>query len=212
MIPDLIGYYLTNEIALEFTNFSTSNLMDVKTHKLIDGIEQIGIPKSIFPDVVKPGNLLGYLDIFKSAELKHKKIKVFNVCSHDTASAYASIKKQRGAAILNVGTWSLLGTITDKPVLNDKAKINNFTNEAGIQGTRFLKNIMGMWIMNQLKQKWESEGQKLTFKILEKALLSTPYQSFIDPDDPVFSQPNDMALNIQNYCKQTGQIIPKNNR
>lgn len=210
MIPDLIGYYLTQQIALEYTNFSTSNLMHIDTHAPIDEIQKLSISKSLFPSIVKPGNLLGYLDIFAPEELKHKKIKVFNVCAHDTASAYASIKKEKGTAILNVGTWSLLGTIIDKPVISEKSKMNNFTNEAGIEGIRFLKNIMGMWIMNQLKQQWESEGQKLTFKILEKkALLSTPYKCFIDPDDPIFNQKDHMQENIQNYCRKTNQEVPE---
>lgn len=210
MIPDLIGYYLTKEIALEYTNFSTTNLMDIRTHQPIDLIDKLNIPKNIFPNIVKPGNFLGYLDVFKDSELKHKKIKVFNVCSHDTASAYASIKKEKGVAILNVGTWSLLGTNVDEPILNEIAKNNNFTNEAGIQGTRFLKNVMGMWIVNKLKEKWEKKGHKLTFKKIEKkALLSEPYQCFIDPDDNIFHQSNDVVENIRNYCINTKQKPPQ---
>lgn len=210
MIPDLIGYYLTKEIAMEYTNFSTTNLMDVKTGEPIEVIEKLNIPKHIFPNIVKPGNFLGYLDVFKSSDLKHKEIKVFNVCSHDTASAYASIKQEKGVAVLNVGTWSLLGANVDEPILNQSAKNNNFTNEAGIQGTRFLKNIMGMWIVNHLKDKWETEGHKLTFKNLEKkALLSEPYRCFIDPDEQIFHQSNDMVKNIQDYCIRTKQNPPE---
>lgn len=210
MFPDLIGYYLTNEIALEYTNFSTTNMMDVKSSKAIKDIEKLGIAKKLLPNIVKPGNFLGYLDIFEATELKHKKIKVFNVCSHDTASAFASVKKEKGVAILSAGTWSLLGTITDEPILNKKAKENNFTNEAGIQGTRFLKNIMGMWIINQCKLKWESGGQRLTYKALEKkALLSKQYKCFIDPDAAIFNNKDNMPLNVQTYCRETNQEVPE---
>lgn len=210
MIPDLIGYHLTQSMALEYTNFSTTNMMDLKTKKVIDDIESLGISKKMFPQVVKPGHLLGYLNIFKPEDLKHKKIKVFNVCSHDTASAFASIKKEKGVAVINTGTWSLLGSIIDQAVTSEKAKNNNFTNEAGIQGIRFLKNIMGMWIINRCKKHWELEGDMLTFKTLEKkALLAKPYKCLIDPDADVFNQKDNMPLTIQTYCRDTNQEIPE---
>ena len=95
MMPDLIGYYLTGEMALEYTNFSTTNMMNAISNAPITELEALGIKSDLLPKIVKPGNLLGYLDIFSADELKHKKIKVFNVCSHDTASAYASVKKEK---------------------------------------------------------------------------------------------------------------------
>lgn len=210
MMPDLIGYYLTGEMALEYTNFSTTNMMNAISNAPITELEALGIKSDLLPKIVKPGNLLGYLDIFSADELKHKKIKVFNVCSHDTASAYASVKKEKGVAVLNSGTWSLLGTMTDKPIINELAMQNNFTNEAGIEGTRFLKNIMGMWIINQCKNQWASEGQKLTYKTIEKkALSSDAYSCFINPDDAMFNSSDNMPLKIQTYCKSTNQSVPK---
>lgn len=207
MIPDLVNYYLCGEAAVESTNFSTTGFVDVHTHLPIETLKRLNIKSNLFPKRVHPGHMLGYLNYTNIA--KYNKIKVINVASHDTASAFASIKKEKQTLILNSGTWSLLGTILDKPHISKLSQAYNFTNELGMQGIRFLKNLMGMWMLNQCKKQWDIE-EKQSYGMIEKmAGTAQAYQSFIDPDHSMFQKSDQMINSIQKFCQLTNQNIPK---
>lgn len=210
MMPDLIAYYLTGAKRLELTNLSTTNFYDPKQKKIIDEIENVGIPKRIFPELIFPGDTYGVIRPELARKLGIPQGKVIAVCSHDTASAVLAIKMSRGSAFISSGTWSLCGTVLSKPVVTAKAFESNFTNEVGyLHSIRFLKNVMGLWILNQCRDTWEKEGNSLSFAEIEKIAMNTrPFVSFIDPDDPLFVAPGNMPERIVEYCQKTDQPVP----
>jgi len=210
MMPDLIAYYLTGGKRLELTNLSTTNFYDPVQKRIIDEIEKVGIPKSILPELILPGETYGFIRPELAKKLEIPEGRVVAVCSHDTASAVLAIKMSRGSAFISSGTWSLCGTVLSKPVVTAEAFESNFTNEVGyLHSIRFLKNVMGLWILNQCHDTWREEGSALSFAEIEKFALNTrPFVSFIDPDDPLFVAPGNMPKRICEYCRKTGQAVP----
>lgn len=210
MMPDLIAYYLTGVKKMELTNLSTTNFYDPVNKSIIADIETLGIPKRIFPDTILPGSTYGFIKEELANKLNIPRGRVVAVCSHDTASAVLAIKMSRSSAFISSGTWSLCGTVLSKPVVNTAAYESNFTNEVGyLHSIRFLKNVMGLWILNQCRETWEQEGNPLSFSEIEKIAMKTrPFVSFIDPDDVLFVAPGNMPERIKEYCQKTNQIVP----
>jgi len=210
-MPDLIAYYLTGAKRLELTNLSTTNFYDPIQKKIIDEIETLGIPKRIFPELILPGEPYGCIRPELAKRLEIPAGKVVAVCSHDTASAVLAIKMTRGSAFISSGTWSLCGTLLVKPIVSASAYESNFTNEVGYNhAIRFLKNVMGLWILNQCRATWEKEGNPLSFSEIERiAMNNRPFVSFIDPDAALFVAPGNMPERICEYCRTTGQPIPE---
>lgn len=213
-IPDLLNYFLTGRMAAEYTIMSTGAVLDAKTRELSDELlGALDIPRRLFAGTVQPGNRLGRLLPALREELGVD-TTVVNVASHDTASAVISVPdtSQGGMLYISSGTWSLMGTEVASPIINDDSRRANFTNEGGAEGTiRFLKNIMGLWILQESRRQWAREGQEYSFAQLEQsARAARPFACFIDPDAAEFSTPGNMPARIADYCRRTGQHVPEN--
>ncbi|OMF29795.1 rhamnulokinase [Paenibacillus sp. FSL H8-0548] len=212
MIPDLLRYFLTGEMFNEFSNATTTQLYNPVTESWDEElIRAIGISPELFGTVVQPGAKVGSLRQSLCEELSVDSVPVIAAAEHDTGSAVAAVPAlDRSFAYLSCGTWSLMGTEVDSPVINELAEQLNFTNEGGAYGTyRLLKNIMGLWILQECRRSWERAGISYTFPELVKlAGEAKPFVSFIDPDDPLFLHPGDMPARITEYCLRTGQEAP----
>jgi rhamnulokinase len=214
MIPDLLRYFLTGELINEYTNATTTQLVDHKTGQWqTDMIHKLGFPERIFGSLVKPGVSAGMLQAAVCSELSIDPIRVVTVGEHDTASAVVAVPTiSSNFAYLSCGTWSLLGTEVVEPVISDLALQWNFTNEGGIGGTyRLLKNMMGLWLIQECKRVWAQSGKVYSYP--ELALMAEKstrirMRSFIDPDAPEFLNPVHMPEQIQLYCRNTQQPIP----
>ncbi|MFD1955070.1 rhamnulokinase family protein [Paenibacillus thailandensis] len=213
MIPDLLRYYLTGEAFNEFSNATTTQLYN----PLLGGwdaelLGKLGLPASMFGTVVDPGTPAGQLRSSIGTELGVPSIPVVAVAEHDTGSAVAAVPAlDRSFAYLSCGTWSLMGTEVDKPVINELAQKLNFTNEGGVGKTyRLLKNIMGLWILQEAKRELDRAGQEYSFPQLVKlAEDAPPFAALIDPDDVLFLHAGDMVSRIRQYCRRTGQQPPE---
>jgi len=214
MIPDLLRYFLTGEKCCEYTNATTTQMLGAESKKWdIALLGELGLPAGILPEIVPSGTVAGRLMPSVCEELGFPPVPVIAVGEHDTASAVAAVPVSGDApfAYLSSGTWSLLGTETARPVLSDEAMRLNFTNEGGVYGTfRLLKNIMGLWLVQECKRRWEKEGADYTFaRLAALAGEAEPLRSLIDPDHPVFLNPPDMPRQIRDFCRSTGQPEPE---
>ncbi|ETI67284.1 rhamnulokinase [Neobacillus vireti] len=210
MVPDYLGFRLTGNAVLEVTNASTMQLLNVKKRDFDDDLlELISVKKEQFPYFSEPGQELGRLkkEWFPSYDLPD--CKIVTVASHDTASAVAGTPGiGEGWAYLSSGTWSLLGIETSEPVITDLSLENNYTNEWGtFQSFRFLKNIIGMWIIQEVRKSLPQDYNYSQF--VEEAKKVERFQRFINFNDDRFINPIDMAVEIQAYCRETNQPIPE---
>lgn len=210
--PDLLNYFLTGNAVTEYTIASTGALLDAKSGEWDFSLtDKMGIKRSLFTKIVKPGTEVGYLRKEICEELNVKPFKIFTSPSHDTAAAVLSVPtEEKDFAFLSCGTWSLLGTELDAPLINEETFAENFTNEGGAFGTiRLLKNIIGLWIAQECRRSWQKDGEVSLKELDEAALASKPLVSFINPSDPTFLPPGKMPERIVEYCKKTGQEPPK---
>lgn len=203
-VPDLLNYWLTGVMKAERTFASTSQFYNPVTRDwAYDMLEKLGIRTDLFAELVDPGAVIGDTD----------GLPVVAVGSHDTASAFAAVpvSEEERCAFLSSGTWSLLGTELSEPVINEEILKANFTNEVGVCSTiRFLKNLSGLWILQELRRVWNEEGYDYSWKGMDKlAEEAEPFRYFFDPSDPVFATPGDMTKRIQDYCNKTGQGCPE---
>ncbi|MBN2984199.1 MULTISPECIES: rhamnulokinase [Cohnella] len=213
MIPDLLRYFLTGERFNEFSNATTTQLYNpLKGDWDRELIGKLGLPEQWFGEIVQPGTRVGSLLPSLCEELGIEPVPVYAVAEHDTGSAVAAVPAlDRSFAYLSCGTWSLMGTEVEKPVINDLARELNFTNEGGVGGTyRLLKNIMGLWILNETRREWERSGISYSFpELVQLAGAAPAFAAFIDPDDDAFLPPGDMPGRIRAYCAKTGQQAPE---
>ena len=211
-MPDAIIYMLTCEAVMEQTVASTSQMLNPQTGDLDTKIlASIGMSRERFGRLVKPGERVGVLSRKVQEMTGLGPVPVVAVGSHDTASAVASIPAEDGNyAYLSCGTWSLLGIESPTPIINESSFQHNFTNEGGLDGTiRFLKNITGLWLMEQCRKEW-TEGQVPTdVNELNALCLNSSLQSLINPDDPRFAHPDSMTAAIRDYLAETGQELPQ---
>ena len=212
-MPDLLSYFLTGEKVSEYSIATTSGMVDIHTHGWSDEIlTAFGYPKSIFCDIVKPGTVIGRLTEKLAKELGVPQAPVIAVCGHDTQSAVTAVPTmEKDFAFISSGTWSLFGTEPDSPAAGERSFRCNFTNEGGFDyATAFLKNICGLWLIQESRRQWKREGKDLSFAALEEAAMhAKPFQCFIDPDAPDFVQPGDLPGRIRAYCERTGQTVPQ---
>ena len=212
MMSGLFLYLMTGRKAEEFTMATTSQLFDPRKRAWADPLfDALGIPRRIMPEVVEPGTVFAPLHNELAAETGLGPAPVIAPACHDTGSAVAAVPAQGDDwAYLSSGTWSLMGVERDQPALGDDALRYNFTNEGGAQGTyRFLKNIMGLWLIQECRRSWERAGTSLDYAEIAGAAEAAPsFRAFIDPDDPPFLSPGDMPEKIQAYCRRTGQPVP----
>ncbi len=213
-MPDLFNYFLTGEVKCEYTIASTSQMFNSEKQEwAVELLNKLGLPTNIFPKMVYPGDRIGLLKEEIAEELGVDRIPVVAVASHDTGSAVASVPVTDGEEFIYIssGTWSLMGVEIDKPMITEDALNYNFTNEGGVNKTiRFLKNIMGLWLIQESRRQWDREGTLLSFDELEKqAREATPFASLIDPDYHKFQTPGNMPKRIREYCEMTGQKVPE---
>ncbi len=214
MIPDLFNYFLTGEKVTEYSIASTTQLYNsVEDDWAWPIIDKLGLPRKIFTKVIRPGQMMGRLTPSVAEELGVGQIPVAAVASHDTASAVAAVPAEKGESYVYIscGTWSLLGVENDRPLINALSEKYNFTNEGGMNRTiRFLKNVMGLWIIQESRRQWKREGLSLSFDDMEQAAWNAkPFESFIDPDNVAFAGPGNMPKFIADFCRTTGQPVPE---
>lgn len=208
MLPDLLNYVFSGSKSTDLTDASTTQLLNAKTRDWdFELIDRLQIPRHIFPPIHKPGAVLGKINGHGSLD----GIAVVAVGSHDTASAVAGIplKPSKDSAYISSGTWSLVGLELDSPVANEKTLSYNITNEAGVADRiRFIKNVSGMWLLEESLRQWKSEGLSLTAAELVQQAANLPRRHIINTNDERFTKPGAMPERIAQYCRETGQDAP----
>lgn len=211
-MPDALSYMLTGKKVSEYTIASTSQLLNPRTKKFESVLfEAMGIDPAITQPMIKPGEVIGNILDSVAKECGIDKVSVVAVAGHDTGSAVAAVPAEnKNFAYLSSGTWSLMGIEVEEPIITNESYEMNFTNEGGVDGTtRFLKNITGMWILEQCRKEWEAEGKIYTYpRIVEMSNSVEGFQSLIDPDDESFAHPESMTAAIIRYCQKTKQKFP----
>ena len=212
-MPDLLSYMLTGKKVCEYTIASTSGMMDQTSRQFNGGLlEKLGIRTDILLPITQPGTVIGPLRKEIAEACGVPQVPVIAVAGHDTASAIAAVPAaDEKFAYLSSGTWSLMGIETPAPVINAESTRLNFTNEGGIDGTtRFLKNITGMWVLEQSRKVWAAEGRKYSYAEMEQMARSeATFPSYVNPDDPRFAAPANMVEAIDSYLRETGQHVPE---
>ncbi len=215
-MPDLLAYWLCGVASNEVTNCSTSQLFDPTTRNWSTPmIEALGLPRSIFSDPVEPGTPLAPLRdevarLTGADKLSHP-IQVIATASHDTASAVAAVPATGDDHVwISCGTWSILGIVSESPHLDEKARACGLSNELGVHGTtRLLRNVSGLWMIQECQRQWELDGTKLNYgEMADLATSAKPFTAFVNPDDPEFAQPGGMPDRIREFCAKTGQQEP----
>jgi rhamnulokinase len=211
-MPDLFNYLLTGDVRTEFTIATTSQMLNPRTRKWEEELlKPLRVPATAMQELVQPGTSLGGLRSEIAQETSAGNISVIAVASHDTASAIAAIPAEgEDWAYISSGTWSLMGVEIREPIISDDAMASNFTNEGGAAGKyRFLKNIMGLWLLQQCRKEWAANVQYSYDELLRQAEGAKPFRSLIDPDYQEFFNPASMPAAIQQYCQETGQPKPE---
>lgn len=202
-MPDLFAYQLTGKPCCEKSIASTSQMLNPNTCNWDkDVLETLSLRQELFLPVISSGSVVGL----------YNGKKVIAVAGHDTQCAVAALPtRENNVAFLSCGTWSLLGTELDDAILTKESQQLCLSNEIGANGKiNYLKNIIGLWLIQESRREWKRQGKTYSFAELEQeALTATPFQCFIDPDDPIFSIPGDIPERVCTFCKETGQIVPQ---
>jgi rhamnulokinase len=213
LLPDLLAYWLTGARGAEVTNASTTQLLDVRTRAwATDLMERLGIPSGLFPPLREPGEVIGTLQ--SSAQQGtglSGDVPVTAVGSHDTASAVVGVPANDDRfAYISCGTWALVGVELPAPVLSAESRLANFTNELGVDGTvRYLRNVMGLWLLQESLRVWEQQGSGADLgSLLAEAARAPALRAVVDPNDQAFLPPGDMPSRIAEACHRTGQPVP----
>jgi rhamnulokinase len=200
-IPDLFHYWLTGRAACEYTNATTTQLVSPAARSWSKPLmTRLGLPSDLPGELIEPGTILG----------DRAGTPVIAPASHDTASAVASISARGDTAFLSSGTWSLVGTELDAPVINSETLARNFTNEGGANGTTMLlKNVMGLWMLQGCRRAWAAQGNGFDYAELMGAAAQAPaFRSLVNPNDPRFLNPPDMPMAIGDFCRESAQPPP----
>lgn len=211
-IPDLFHYWLTGNAVCEFTNATTTQMVNPRTRtwsrKVLDALD---LPSELSADIVEPGSIVGVLNTKLSDGSALRETPIIAPASHDTGSAVTAVAARDGTAFLSSGTWSLLGTELDAPLINAETLRLNFTNEGGVCGTtRFLKNVMGLWMLQCCRRSWTAKGQAYDYReLMELASREREFAHLVNPDDESFLHPADMPAAIDQFCVRTEQSSPK---
>jgi rhamnulokinase len=224
MMPDLFGWLLTGRRVGERTDASTTQLLDPRAGAWSDELcAALDLPRAILPDLIEPGTAIGPLRkaVAEEVGVSGAGPTVLAPATHDTASAVAAVPVVRPSGVAGVvgppdwcylssGTWSLLGVEVPHPVITAETLRHNFTNEGGVAGTtRLLKNIMGLWLVQESRRTWARAGRDLSYdELIPRAAASRPFASLVDPDDASFMAPGDMPARLAEFCTRTGQQAP----
>ena len=214
MMPDLFSYWLSGCAANEYTIATTSQCFDTRRGEWARGLlDRFSLPAGIFGEVVRPGTVLGDLRPALAEEMGIGRLPVVAVGGHDTALAVAAVpaRKGRDFAYVSSGTWSLLGAEIEAPCIGEASLAANFTNEGGVCGTiRFLKNLCGLWLVQECRRGWAKGGTADSYDDLtERAAAAPAFRSLVDVDHPDFAAPGDMPARLQAFCRRTGQTVPE---
>ena len=213
-MPDALAYMLTGEKVCEYTISSTSQILNPRTKDFDkELLEAAGVDASVFSKPVMPGTIVGTLTDALAQYSRLGKVNVVSVAGHDTASAVAAVPAlDENFAYLSSGTWSLMGIESKEPIITPETYELNYTNEGGVEGTtRFLKNICGMWILEQCRKEWALMGKDYSYpEIVKMAMEAKPFVAFIQPDDPSFANPPSMLEAINAFCLRNGEPCPEN--
>ena len=211
-MPDALSYLLSGKMVTEYTIASTSQMIN-PFDKTFDAslLSAVGLSKDNFAPIVLSGTVIGELSDNVKQQTDLDNVSVIAVAGHDTASAVlATPADNENFAYLSSGTWSLMGIESKEPVVNDETFSLNFTNEGGADGSiRLLKNISGMWLIEQCKKEWDQAGSLSYDEIVKAAEEAAPFKCFINPDAPCFASPASMNATIRQYCKETNQYVPQ---
>ncbi len=213
LLPDLLAYWLTGEIGAEATNASTTGLFDARTGEWsVSLADRLGIPRSLLPPLREPGAVIGQLltEIAAKTGLPAS-TNVVAVGSHDTASAVLAVPADGDRfAYISSGTWSLVGLELPAPILSEASRAANFTNERGVDGTtRYLRNVAGLWLLNESIRSWNAGGPQVDLHDLLEAAAALPAGGpAVDPNDAAFLAPGDMPARIDQACRESGQQPP----
>jgi rhamnulokinase len=211
-IPDLFHYWLTGNAVCEFTNATTTQMVDPVKRTWATGLMQrLELPVHLPAPIVEPGSIVGTLLPGIAGNSSLAGTRIIAPACHDTGSAVAAISAREGTAFLSSGTWSLVGTELDSPIITPDALRMNFTNEGGVNGTtRLLKNVMGLWMLQCCRQFWTAQGRHYDYRELtELASREIPFRHLVDPDDESFLRPSDMLTVIDGFCRRTHQPVPE---
>ncbi len=208
-MPDALSFMLTGNVVMEYTIASTGQILNPHTkHPDAELLKYVGLTPDKFGPMVLPGTIMGHLTDSVCSQTGIKSIPVVAVAGHDTASAVVSIPAtDKNFAYLSSGTWSLMGIEVQEPIVNSETYKLNFTNEGGVDGTiRLLKNICGMWLLEQCRKEWDPA---LTYPdLIVRAMESEPFSHLINPDDAIFANPPSMTQAISQFCADTNQKTP----
>lgn len=209
-IPDLLHHWMCGEAVCEYTNATTTQMVNAHSGNWdVDLLAKAGLPTHMLASIVEPGSILGRL--LPCANRQLAGTKVIAPACHDTASAVATVSSDGDTAFLSSGTWSLLGKEVAAPIINDEARQCNFTNEGGVCGTtRFLKNVMGLWLLQGCRASFANRGEAWSYEQLAQAAeAAEPFRSLMNPDDIRFLNPACMTTAVADFCKETGQPRPE---
>ena len=213
MTPDLMGYFFTGSKGTEYTIASTGQLIDPATRDWArDIMRAYDLPEHIFTPLEQPGTVRGYLRDEIAGEVGCGRIPLLNAASHDTASAVAAVPAQSDNFVcISSGTWSIMGVELKQPATSVKVMNSGYSNEGGLNGTtRLMRNIMGLWIIQECKRDWDRHGRSYSFaEIATMAESAPPFQAVINVDDDEFLAPGHMPDRIADYCRRTGQTVPQ---
>ncbi|MGB9894975.1 MAG: rhamnulokinase [Thermoproteota archaeon] len=216
MIPDLFNYWLSGTKVSEFTDATTTQFYNPsKGDWDYELLETLGIPTHFLPEIINPGTILGTIskNLISELNLSNGKVSIVAPACHDTGSAVAAAPlEDENSAYISSGTWSLVGVEVSKPIINKKSLDYNFTNEGGVFGKfRFLRNVQGMWLIQECRRVWASRGKNFSYdELTQLASRSRKFISFIDPDNQRFLAPKNMVEEILSYLEDTNQEKPKN--
>lgn len=208
LLPDLINYFLTGRKFAEYTNATTTQMLNAATgdwdHDLLD---RLALPTDVLQKIVPAGTTLGPLKPEVAADLNLDGVNVVAPATHDTGSAVAGAPLDANSAYISSGTWSLIGVELYEPLISARGARENFTNEGGVFGSfRFLKNVMGLWIFESCRREWEAAGIDVEYDtILDQVVAAKKFEAFIFPDDPRFLNPSSMLNAIAEQVRETGQ-------
>ncbi len=213
LMPDLFNYMLTGKTAAEYSIATTTQMIDINTNGWSEEIlKAFGINESLLPRVVKTGEILGEIHPKICEELGINQASVVLVASHDTQSAVTAVpSSEKDFVFISCGTWSLFGTEVEEPIISEASKKLNVTNEGGYgYSVAFLKNICGLWLIQESRRQWNRTGGNYTYADLERlALEAEPFKCFIDPDASEFTAMGNIPERVQKYCERTNQSVPK---
>jgi rhamnulokinase len=210
-IPDLFHYWMTGNARCEFTNATTTQMVNACSRNWSKVLfQKLDLPSDLPAEIVEPGSVIGTLSTEAGPSTALAGTPVIAPGSHDTASAVAAVTARDGTAFLSSGTWSLVGTELDAPVINSDSLRLNFTNEGGVCGTtRLLKNVMGLWMLQCCRQCWSVQGRDYSYtELMDLAVREPAFKHLVDPNDESFLHPASMPEAIGAFCVKTQQPKP----